>query len=82
MQVMPVRRKQLWKDTLRCINTPGFVCNRGLKIRFVGEEAVDAGGPLRYWTHYMDMCQEGKFLCPLNLWFLFSKNAEEMIADF
>ena len=47
-QLVPIRRREIWKDVLRCINTPNFVFNRGLKVRFVGEEAVDAGGPLRY----------------------------------
>ena len=47
-QLVPIRRREIWKDALRCINAPNFVFNRGLKVRFVGEEAVDAGGPLRY----------------------------------
>ena len=47
-QLVPIRRKEIWKDALRCINAPNFISNHGLKIRFVGEEAVDAGGPLRY----------------------------------
>lgn len=46
-QLVPVRRQQLWRDVLRCINAPGFVQDRGLRVRFLGEEAVDAGGPLR-----------------------------------
>ena len=46
-QLVPVRRQELWRDVLRCINAPGFVQDRGLRIRFLGEEAVDAGGPLR-----------------------------------
>lgn len=46
-QLIPVRRKELWKDVLRCINAPGFIADHGLRIRYVGEEAVDAGGPLR-----------------------------------
>lgn len=45
-QLVPVRRQQLWRDVLRCINAPGYVEDRGLRIRFLGEEAVDAGGPL------------------------------------
>ena len=47
-QLVPVRRREIWKDALRCLNAPNFVSNHGLKVRFVGEEAVDAGGPLRY----------------------------------
>ena len=47
-QLVPIQRREIWKDMLRCINAPIFVFNRGLKVRFVGEEAVNAGGPLRY----------------------------------
>ena len=46
-QLIPIRRQQLWKDVLRCISAPTFVHDYGLRVQFVGEEAVDAGGPLR-----------------------------------
>ena len=46
-QRIPVRRKVIWKDTMRCLKSPNFTCDRGLMVRFIAEEAVDAGGPLR-----------------------------------
>ena len=46
-QPVPVHRQQLWRDVLCCINAPGFVQDRGLQARFLGEEAVDVGGPLQ-----------------------------------
>ena len=46
-QLVPVRRQELWRDVLRCFKAPGFVQDRSLTVRFLGEEAVDAGGPLR-----------------------------------
>ena len=44
-QLVPVCCQQLWRDVLCCINAPGFVQDCGLWVRFLGEEAVDAGGP-------------------------------------
>lgn len=46
-QRMPVRRKAIWKNTVRCLSRPTFVYNCGLNVVFVGEGAVDCGGPLR-----------------------------------
>lgn len=42
-----VRRKHIWKDTLRAIKQPGFTTRKWLKIEFVGESAIDDGGPRR-----------------------------------
>ena len=47
-QWMPIRRKAIWKNTLRCIASPTFVYNCGLNIVFIDEGAVDCGGPLRF----------------------------------
>lgn len=46
-QGLTVRRRAIWKDTLRCLSRPEFVYDCGLTIRFIGEAAVHAGGPLR-----------------------------------
>ena len=47
-QRIPIRRKTIWKNTLRCLSKPSFIQNRGLNIVFVDEGAVDCGGPMRY----------------------------------
>lgn len=47
MQRITVRRRAIWKDTVRCLSRPDFVYGRGLRVIFLGEEAIDAGGPLR-----------------------------------
>ena len=31
-QLVPVRRQELWRYVLRCINAPGFVQDRGLRV--------------------------------------------------
>ena len=46
-QIIRVRRKHIWKDTLRAITKDNFRCNVRLKVHFIGEEAEDEGGPLR-----------------------------------
>lgn len=46
-QIIRVRRKHLWQDTLRAVTKTGFRCNVRLKVHFIGEEAEDEGGPLR-----------------------------------
>ena len=71
-QRIPIRRKAIWKNTLRCITSPTFVYNKGLNIVFVDEGAVDCGGPLRYMCiHVLEMATcmyivivgESPFLC-------------------
>ena len=47
-QRIPVCRKSIWPNTVRCLDTPTFVYNCGLNIVFVDEGAVDCGGPSRY----------------------------------
>lgn len=46
-QHMCIRRKAVWKTAVRCLKKENFTYDRGLSIRFVGEEAVDVGGPMR-----------------------------------
>ena len=46
-QIIRVRRKHLWDDTVRAATKEGFRCNVRLKVHFIGEEAEDEGGQLR-----------------------------------
>lgn len=46
-QRLIVRRKHIWADCKRSLSHPGFVDTSGLNINFIGEEALDAGGPTR-----------------------------------
>lgn len=45
-QIIRVRRKRMWEDTLRVVTKNTFRCNVRLKVHFIGEEAEDEGGPL------------------------------------
>ena len=42
-----VRRKKIWKDTLRAFKQPRFTPRKWLKVEFIGEAAIDDGGPRR-----------------------------------
>lgn len=42
-----IRRNHIWKDAIRAISKPGFNPNRNVHVSFVGEQAVDEGGPNR-----------------------------------
>ena len=44
---LQVRRKHIWKDSLRAFKQRGFTPRKWLKIEFVGESAIDEGGPRR-----------------------------------
>ena len=46
-----VRRKHIWSDAARALLRPTFDCHKSLHVTFVGEEAVDAGGPRREFFH-------------------------------
>ena len=46
-----VRRRHVWKDTLRAFSQPSFDCMKAIHVVFVGEEAADAGGPRREFFH-------------------------------
>ena len=46
-QRIMIRRKHVWNDTKRAMRRPSFDPRIGLDVVFVGEEAQDAGGPLR-----------------------------------
>ena len=42
---LQVRRKHIWKDSLCAFKQRGFTPRKWLKIKFVGESAIDEGGP-------------------------------------
>ena len=46
-QRLIVRRKHIWSDVKRAMSQASFRHDVGLNITFVGESAVDFGGPLR-----------------------------------
>ena len=46
-QVIRVRRRHIWEDTLRAFNKEDFHLDRTFEINFIGEEAADEGGPKR-----------------------------------
>ena len=49
-----VRRQHVWKDSLRHFARPSFDIHKEIRVSFVGEEAVDVGGPRReYWRLLM-----------------------------
>ena len=41
---LQVRRKYMWKDSLRAFKQRGFTPRKWLKIEFVGESAINEGG--------------------------------------
>ena len=45
-QKIPVRRKHIWSDTKRALVQSGFSDTTDLSVTFIGEPAVDDGGPL------------------------------------
>ena len=45
--ILSIRRKFLWDDYVNCRKKPWFKKEAWLRIHFVGEEAVDGGGPHR-----------------------------------
>ena len=47
MQRLTIRRNYIFADTLSILRRPGFHFNWNVHITFVGEPAVDAGGPCR-----------------------------------
>ena len=51
-QNITVRCRFVWKDTLRCLKKP-FEFSNGFIVTFLGEEAVDEGGPLREYLRLL-----------------------------
>ncbi len=48
-----VRRYHILQDTLHMFRRAKLSLTKHLKVTFVGEPAVDAGGPLREFFHYI-----------------------------
>ena len=46
VQRLVVRRSNIWEDSLKQFMR-GLSCDKTLKITFIGESALDAGGPRR-----------------------------------
>lgn len=47
MQHIHIRRNRLFADSLRAFSRPTFNVSKMLKVTFIGESAVDDGGPRR-----------------------------------
>lgn len=47
-----VRRRHIWEDSLHCFKQ-GVPVSKRLRVTFIGEPAVDAGGPLREYFHLL-----------------------------
>ena len=45
-QILTFRRAHVWEDTMR-LHKKGFRFDNGFKVKFVGEPAIDHGGPKR-----------------------------------
>lgn len=59
-----IRRKHILADMLHKLRS-GLNTSKHLKVTFVGEPAVDAGGPLREFLHHLieEVSQNNSFLC-------------------
>lgn len=55
VQRIHVRRKYLLADSLRAFSKPTFNLSKMLKITFMGESAVDDGGPRREYFQLLRM---------------------------
>ena len=42
-----IRHKHIWRDTIRTMSHPTFDLCKCVPVTFIGEEAVDGGGPRR-----------------------------------
>ena len=56
-----VRRKHIWEDSLHCFKQ-GIPVSKHLRVTFIGEPAVDAGGPLRKYFHLLlgEICRNNE----------------------
>ena len=53
VQRIHIRRSRLFSDALRQFSRLSFDVSKMLQVRFVGEEAVDEGGPRRAFFHLL-----------------------------
>ncbi len=51
VQHLRVRRSHIFSDALRQFSKDSFNCSKLLRVRFIGEAAVDDGGPRRELFH-------------------------------
>ena len=56
-QRITVRRRHIWNDAKRALQRPSFEDKVGLNITFIGEQAHDAGGPLREFFRLVAVTQ-------------------------
>ena len=47
-----IRRRRLLTTAIKAITSPDFSFNRVIQVIFVGEEALDVGGPRREFLRY------------------------------
>ena len=75
-QIIRVRRKHLWEDTVRSISKNAFKQNHSLKVHFIGEEAEDEGGPMRKFLRLavMAVCNYSRVLQGPECWKTVSNN--------
>ena len=59
-----IRRKHVWEDALHRFKS-GLDLNKYLKVTFLGEPAVDEGGPLREFFHLLvsSISQNNNLFC-------------------
>ncbi len=64
-QRITVRRRHVWADTKRTLSRPVFKEDMGLNISFIGEQAQDAGGPLREYFRLLwhSLSQDSSLFC-------------------
>ena len=51
---MFIRRKYIWQDNCQCRKKPWITPQKAVNVKFVGEPAVDGGGPTREF--FTGMC--------------------------
>ena len=54
-QRITVRRRHIWNDAKCALQRPSFEDKVGLNITFIGEQAHDAGCPLREFFHLLSL---------------------------
>ena len=52
-QSIAIRRREVWKDTLRAMRNPYFDFESGFNVTFISESAVDEGGPFREYVRLL-----------------------------
>ena len=52
-QSINIRRSFLLKDAMRQLSKPSFNSNKVLRVVFIGEQAIDEGGPRREFFHLL-----------------------------